>query len=419
MPAASVDVPGRRLGHGLSSAVVGFVVMLVVALAGCGSSADPVDDDDLGGGEDLGAAEDGAGLEHDESSGPTGSSGRDGVAEDDDGEDALSVGDDGRMDDGAEEADVDARDAEPSPVVVPEPFPPFEPHPAEPYPNGKRLGALVAQTLTTYDPDDTAESVAARVADDPDAVAVLAADAAGLVIGDAFSRGEVVYAQLGGVTKDAASIMVVVRQSLWRNGEESSATRALDVRLRLEDGEWRFDRLAQDGGPPVSRPDDLSDAGKAVLEHPRIWLPTSARWDIHEGIVDERLLALMVEIAEDHEVAVVSLVRGHPLHVFGKDHVSEHIPGYAVDVYKVDGEIIAAQREEGSAAHTLSRRLFDDGLARLGSPWAFDGFGGRSFTDVVHHDHLHISVGPPPKDDEDNNGDADEADGEPVEASEG
>ncbi|HZW45071.1 MAG TPA: hypothetical protein VFF32_11890 [Dermatophilaceae bacterium] len=38
----------------------------------------------------------------------------------------------------------------------------------------------------------------------------------------------------------------------------------------------------------------------------------------------------------------------------------------------------------------LSRWLFDHGLPELGSPWAFDGYGGRSFTNVVHTDHLHL-----------------------------
>ena len=31
-------------------------------------------------------------------------------------------------------------------------------------------------------------------------------------------------------------------------------------------------------------------------------------------------------------------------------------------------------------------------VREVGSPWALDGPGGRSFTNEVHHDHLHIGV---------------------------
>lgn len=407
MVSGSIDAGLRRV------ALVLLLAAAAVAVVACSSLSEPVDDDTAGSWEgDTGEGASGTDPDQGGTSTPP-SYGGVGNAPSDGG---SPPADDPESDPPEPDGDeVESQDV--AAPALPDPFPPYEPHPEELYPNAKRLGSLVAQALTTYDRGDDAESIAAQLLDDPDAIADLAADTEELVIEDAASRGQVVYPQLGGVTEDAASIMVVVRQSLWRDGVESSVTRTLDVRLRLEDGVWVFDRLAQNGGPPMVRPERLSEAARAVLEHPAIWLPTSARWDIYEGIVDERLLELMVEIADDHEIAVVSLMRGHPLHVFGEDRVSEHIPGYAVDVYKVDGEIVAAQQQEGTAAHTLSRRLFDGGLARLGSPWAFDEYGGRSFSDVVHHDHLHISVGPLPDDDEADDDDAD-ADG-PAGAAEG
>ena len=33
-----------------------------------------------------------------------------------------------------------------------------------------------------------------------------------------------------------------------------------------------------------------------------------------------------------------------------------------------------------------------DLVSEVGSPWALDGYGGRSFTDDVHLDHVHIGV---------------------------
>ncbi len=75
----------------------------------------------------------------------------------------------------------------------------------------------------------------------------------------------------------------------------------------------------------------MTAEARAVLDDPRIDLPDSARWDILAGEVSPALLRLM-------------------------------------------------------------SRAADEAAVRIGSPWALDGLGGRSFTDVVHQDHLHIAV---------------------------
>lgn len=221
----------------------------------------------------------------------------------------------------------------------------------------------------------------------------LAATAGGLVQPASVSTGTVMYPQMGGVTPDAVSVMVLVRQeTIDAEGRAATVTRTLDIRLRLEGDRWAFDRLASDGGPVESRPDHLSPAATAVLDHPGIELPDSARWDIYRGDIDQQLLELMMILAEHHPIGVLVLSTGHPWEVFGTDRQSNHTKGKAVDVYAIDGEFVVAQRDEGNLAYELSRSLFDQGVAELGSPWAFDGFGGRSFTDAVHQDHLHVAV---------------------------
>lgn len=90
---------------------------------------------------------------------------------------------------------------------------------------------------------------------------------------------------------------------------------------------------------------------------------------------------------------MVVLATGHPWEVFGTDRPSTHTEGRAVDLYRVGDELVASGRFDGSPTHRLSREQHDGGLPSLGSPWAFDGHGGRSFTDALHQDHLHISLG--------------------------
>jgi hypothetical protein len=198
------------------------------------------------------------------------------------------------------------------------------------------------------------------------------------------SHAEVVYAQLGGLLPDAVSVLVVAR-------EDGGVTRTLDVRLRREAGAWAVEGVADDGGAPVE-PGSGSPTAEAVLASPRIALPDSARWDIARGDVDDRLLAVLLDIAERHDVAVSVLRSGHPVEIFGTDRTSDHTRGIAVDVYAVDGDLVVEQRAGGTPAHDLARWLYERGDVRLGSPWAFDGRGGRSFTDPLHQDHLHIAL---------------------------
>src|SRR5690606_1143557 len=64
-----------------------------------------------------------------------------------------------------------------------------------------------------------------------------------------WSRGEVVYPQLGGLTADRVSVMVVIRQAIGRGDEpEQTGVLTIDVRL-VDDGNGRrFERLATAGG---------------------------------------------------------------------------------------------------------------------------------------------------------------------------
>lgn len=298
-----------------------------------------------------------------------------------------------------------APDPEPEPEPEPE-DPPADPEvPADPaayeasaqetHPNAKVAGAAIAQAIATYDPGDSASGVLDRATGGRGGSKDL--DAARELFHEGWaSRGEVVYPQFGGLTETHCSIMTVVAQTLTdEDGDERKVTRTIDVRLRIEGGVWVFDGLASGGGTPVERPDDLPEAAVAVLDDERIVLADSARWDIHRGHTVVPLLALMARLAEvtgGFEVNVLDT--GHPTNVFGSDRVSDHSRGRALDIHAIAGELVIEGRSEGTATARAVDYLFGDDPGRpiIGAPWARDGFGGRSFTDPVHQDHIHVAV---------------------------
>jgi len=267
------------------------------------------------------------------------------------------------------------------------------PHPEEVLPDAKTLAARIAEELTTYPLGRTAETAARALQGAEIPIGILSA----LVHPDAVSMGRVVYPQLVGADGESAAITVLVEQTLRRSsGAEEIRRPVLDIRLRLDDGEWRLEAIPSVGqgpaSPPIGAP-PLSPAARSVLDDPRIHLPSTGRHDIRRGEVTEELLELMLRIAERHEIHVLTLSGGRPTRVFGTDRPSRHAVGRAVDIYKVDGVPVILQSEVGTPAHLLVTWLFELGVPELGSPWALDGFGGRSFTDLVHQDHIHVGVG--------------------------
>lgn len=285
------------------------------------------------------------------------------------------------------------RTPSPSPPAAASPAPGWSPGPDEVLPGAKELAARVAEALTTYEEGGGPDAVGA-VPTDPARRRAIEQVAAPLLDPELGSVGRVRYAQLGGFRDDHVSVMVVVEQRVGPRADGTTTTRTLDVRLRRdEDAAWHVDALASIGGEAVARPADLPPEAEAVLDDPRITLPDSARWDVHAGVAHPKLLRVMADIAERHPFTVVTISSGHPHHVFGTEHVSDHIRGRAVDIAILGERPIVEDREEGSATYELTQWLWrHPDVRQIGSPWALDGYGGRSFTDVVHQDHLHVAV---------------------------
>lgn len=263
--------------------------------------------------------------------------------------------------------------------------------PNETHPNAKALASRVALAVTTYEPHESVSDLAARLDfADPQAAAQMAAL---FHVPGSWSRGRIVYPQLGGLTDDRVSVMVVVEQMIGLPDGVLVASRTLDVRLALSGGSWRFERLASAGGTPLPPPQTLSPEAQAVLSDPRIEMPDSARWDIYSGLISPSLLAVMARLADIAPYGVVTLSEGHPYEVFGTPRQSDHSRGRAVDIYRVGDRLVIDDRAQGSLTYRVVEwALAQPEIRQVGSPWRFEGPPGRSFTDRLHLDHLHIAV---------------------------
>lgn len=285
---------------------------------------------------------------------------------------------------------------------------PFTASESEPYAEAKTVAGRIAQRLLTYDPGTTPAQLAFDVAfigrQMPDLVDALRP----ALHEDLRSRATVVYPQMGGIADDRMSVMVVIRQDLGDvDDPEDSVTRTMDVRLFNRDGRWVFDGLASAGGEQTARPEELSNLAAKVVDHPNIELPDSARWDIYRGLVSRSLLQVMADLADQKPYGVVVLTTGHPHNVFGTDTMSRHTAGRAVDVYRIGDTRIIDGRAKGSPIHELVTDLcMQDSVSSIGSPWRIElpeseeqteeqteQYLCRSFTNSVHQDHIHISVG--------------------------
>lgn len=283
-------------------------------------------------------------------------------------------------------------DVIPSPTVSPRLTEPdrYVPLPGEPVPEVKQLSSDVLQAIGTYGPGGgTVQGAAERLAGR--ASASVAQSAGPLLLPGVASAIDIIYPQLSGLTETQAGMMTVYRQRILENGTERSVTGVADLRLRRTADAWTVTELASLGGGPRTGK-GLTASAQAVLQSDRISLPDPARWDVQAGEVDDRVLKVLLSLAEEHTLDVTVFASAHPRNVFARSVVSNHAVGRAVDIWAVDGTPVVAQRQEGSPLRQLVGALPAQGVTELGAPWDLDGPGtGAIFADIVHQDHLHLA----------------------------
>ena len=116
----------------------------------------------------------------------------------------------------------------------------------------KQLAADIITALTTYERYDDPGLRYLAVAG-LSGFQDLAVEAEPLTIGGHWSRGEIIYPQLGGLTDDKVSLMTVTRQTVGIGPEPVfTVVRTIDVRLVMGPDGWEFDFLSSAAGS--SRP---------------------------------------------------------------------------------------------------------------------------------------------------------------------
>ena len=278
---------------------------------------------------------------------------------------------------------------------------PWEPTINEVQPDAKRMGALVAYAITNYETDTSLNDVIATLPSGAAQIDGLVGEVDIVHHSGMWSRGTVEYVQLGGHLNGRISNIVVIRQDIGVEGSsepQRTETRVMEIRLaRDEAGEWALETIASSGGMPVERPADLSLTAAAVVDHERIDLPDTAAWDIYLGYIDRNVLQIMLDIADRTPYSVVVLQTGHSYNVFGTDRVSNHSVGRAVDIYKLESELVVDSHATFSEFYELSEWIVSRyDIREFGSPWRFPDAVAHTFTNEVHHDHLHIGLYPYP-----------------------
>jgi hypothetical protein len=128
-----------------------------------------------------------------------------------------------------------------------------------------------------------------------------------------------------------------------------------------------------------------------VLAHRSIHLSASARSDVEHGLIDARVLATMLVLAERHELTRVGpLVTGHSFYVKGTTRPSNHSFGRAVDITAIDRALVSGTNLGAfDAVRMLAEQKPPLRPNEIGSPWPLR-LDGISTVVRDHADHLHI-----------------------------
>jgi hypothetical protein len=140
-----------------------------------------------------------------------------------------------------------------------------------------------------------------------------------------------------------------------------------------------------------SRPCQAGELEAVVLTDPRIGLSPEAKGDVAAGLIDPRVLEVLLFLAERHDLNWVGpLVTGHSYYVRGTTRPSNHAFGRAVDISVIDGVSVSIANPAALDAMELVISLPPPFLPdELGGPWLLHNPSVRTFT-KDHGDHVHI-----------------------------
>ena len=135
--------------------------------------------------------------------------------------------------------------------------------------------------------------------------------------------------------------------------------------------------------------------GEDVLKNKNITVYAGGQADLRAGRIDPRVTALLLSLAEDHEIVVTSLQSGHSIQTASGNR-SNHADGRAFDLGSVDG-VSCTNTARSSPCGRVARDIAKlEGKARPEEViFCFDpGSGSNSFAAADHCDHVHVGYGP-------------------------
>ena len=135
--------------------------------------------------------------------------------------------------------------------------------------------------------------------------------------------------------------------------------------------------------------------GEDVLKNKNITVYAGGQADLRAGRIDPRVTALLLSLAEDHEIVVTSLQSGHSIQTASGNR-SNHADGRAFDLGSVDG-VSCTNTARSSPCGRVARNIAKlEGKARPEEViFCFDpGSGSNSFAAADHCDHVHVGYGP-------------------------
>lgn len=131
------------------------------------------------------------------------------------------------------------------------------------------------------------------------------------------------------------------------------------------------------------------DLAAQVLSSPSIHLSSAARVDVERGVIDSRVLKVLLIISQSHTLRVGPFMTGHSFYVAGTTKPSNHSFGRAVDIAVVDGAAVSASNRAAFDVVTIALSLAPDLRPdEVGSPWDLPDRG--SFSDASHRTHIHL-----------------------------
>lgn len=140
-----------------------------------------------------------------------------------------------------------------------------------------------------------------------------------------------------------------------------------------------------------------------LLVHPNLVLSADARADLEAGVVDPRLVAVLLALARKHRIEVSLIKAGHPFGpVTPGGKTNAHYYGRVADIVAVDrkpiagngadpgivdvGRILRGMRPEDRPDQIMGPQAWHEALGYPRSA----GFLSGPFHDAIHRDHLHV-----------------------------